>query len=171
MKKITQNSFSKGLNMDLNPLTTPKDVLTDCLNGTVITYNGDEFSLQTEMGNSKVVVDGQGENALPAGFIPLGVKEFNNILYIVAHNPITKESRIGSFPSPQRYVPMSNTLEENKITRTLSNSKVDNFWDKSKGMTTVDYINHNMNTLNSSLNVGDRYRIIINICNPLTTCE
>nr|DAM35486.1 MAG TPA: hypothetical protein [Bacteriophage sp.] len=28
--------------MDLNPLTTPNNVLTNCLNGTLITYNGNE---------------------------------------------------------------------------------------------------------------------------------
>jgi len=30
---------------DLHPLSTPNDVLTDALNGTLITYNGNEGAL------------------------------------------------------------------------------------------------------------------------------
>ena len=37
---------------------------------------------------------------LPIGFIPLAVKEFNNIAYIISVNPITEEGEIGTFPSP-----------------------------------------------------------------------
>ena len=40
--------------MDLHPLSTPNNVLTDCLNGTFITYNGNEFSLQNDQGNYKL---------------------------------------------------------------------------------------------------------------------
>ena len=36
----TINTFSQGLNTDLNPLVTPSDVMTNCLNGTLVTYNG-----------------------------------------------------------------------------------------------------------------------------------
>jgi hypothetical protein len=28
--------------MDLNPLVTPNDVVTNCLNGTLVTFNGNE---------------------------------------------------------------------------------------------------------------------------------
>ena len=45
MKKEAVNTFSEGLIMDLNPLTTPPNVMTSCLNGTLITYNGNEFVL------------------------------------------------------------------------------------------------------------------------------
>jgi hypothetical protein len=31
--------------MDLNPITTPNSTLTHCLNGTIITYNGNEHVL------------------------------------------------------------------------------------------------------------------------------
>jgi hypothetical protein len=41
----TTSTFSKGLILDLHPLTTPNDMLTNCLNGTLITYNGNEFML------------------------------------------------------------------------------------------------------------------------------
>ena len=90
------NTFSDGLMMDLNPINTPKSVLTDCLNGTYITYNGNEFVLQNDMGNYKL------KNCkLPTNFIPVGVKGYGDILYIVSYNPITKETEIGSYPAPQ----------------------------------------------------------------------
>lgn len=41
-KQVATNDFSKGLMMDLNPMTTPNSVMTDCLNGTIITYDGNE---------------------------------------------------------------------------------------------------------------------------------
>lgn len=56
MKQQSVNSFSEGLNFDLNPLTTPNNVLTDCVNGTFITFNGDELSLQNDSGNTKISV-------------------------------------------------------------------------------------------------------------------
>lgn len=94
---ITQNTFTEGMIKDLNPLTTPKTALTDALNATVITYNGDEFVLQNDMGNAKV------ERAkLPPGFIPLGMKEYGGIIYVVSYNPETGDREIGSFPSPER---------------------------------------------------------------------
>ena len=90
------NTFSDGLMMDLNPINTPKSVLTDCLNGTYITYNGNEFVLQNDMGNYKL------KNCkLPTNFIPVGVKGYGDILYIVSYNPITNETEIGSYPAPQ----------------------------------------------------------------------
>jgi hypothetical protein len=44
-KNVTTNTFNKGITMDLNPLVTPNNVLTNCLNGTLITYNGNEHAL------------------------------------------------------------------------------------------------------------------------------
>ena len=54
MRQETTNTFDKGLNKDLNPIVTPNDVLTDCLNGTFITFNGDELVLQNDAGNTKI---------------------------------------------------------------------------------------------------------------------
>ena len=97
MKQETTNVFNKGLLMDLNPLTTPNNVVTNCLNGTFITFNGNDVILQNDMGNGKV------ESAkLPAGYIPLGVKEYGGIIYVVSYNPFTKKGQVGSFPSPKQ---------------------------------------------------------------------
>lgn len=90
------NSFTGGLNTDLHPLVQPNDTLTDCINGTLITYNGNENMLQNDMGN--YALEG---SELPDGFIPLGMKEHNGVAYIVSHNPMTKEVQIGSYPSPE----------------------------------------------------------------------
>lgn len=90
------NSFTGGLNTDLHPLVQPNDTLTDCINGTLITYNGNENMLQNDMGN--YALEG---SELPDGFIPLGMKEHNGVAYIVSQNPMTKEVQIGSYPSPK----------------------------------------------------------------------
>lgn len=105
------NVFSDGMISDLNPINTPKSVLTDCLNGTYITYNGNEFVLQNDMGNYKL------KNCkLPTNFIPVGVKGYADILYIVSYNPFTKEVEIGSYPAPQSIFTTSDT--ENAIAET-----------------------------------------------------
>jgi hypothetical protein len=45
MRQVTNSTFTDGLIMDLNPLNTPNNCLVDCLNGTIITYNGNEYVL------------------------------------------------------------------------------------------------------------------------------
>ena len=60
------NVFSEGLITDLNPITTPNNVLTNALTATLITMNGNEFVLRDDLGNGRV------ETAqLPTGFVPL----------------------------------------------------------------------------------------------------
>jgi hypothetical protein len=54
MKQEAANTFSEGLNYDLNPTTTPNNVLTDCVNGTFLTFNGDELALQNDAGNTTI---------------------------------------------------------------------------------------------------------------------
>ena len=82
---------------DTNPLTTPNNILTDCLNGTTITYNGKEFVLQNDMGNAIVETA-----SLKRGYIPIGLKEYNGIIYVVSYNPLEDRVEFGSFPSPER---------------------------------------------------------------------
>ena len=57
------NSFTGGLNTDLHPMLQPNDTLTDCVNGTLITYNGNENMLQNDMGNYELK-----HAQLPEGF-------------------------------------------------------------------------------------------------------
>lgn len=94
MRNEATNTWSEGMIKDLNPINTPNNVLTDCLNGTIITYDGNEFSLQNDKGNYPL------KNCkLDKNYIPVGLKEYAGILYIVSYNPLTDEAQIGSYPS------------------------------------------------------------------------
>ena len=81
------NTFNDGMIKDMNPLTTPNTVLTDCINGTLITYNGNEFVLQNDMGNYKLPLASLGSD-----FIPVGIREYGNIIYIISYNPALRIS-------------------------------------------------------------------------------
>lgn len=101
------NSFTGGLNTDLHPLVQPNDTLTDCINGTLITYNGNENMLQNDMGNYAL----EGAE-LPIGYVPIGMKEHKGVVYIVSNNPQTNKTQIGSYPSPQHYSYNTSITEE-----------------------------------------------------------
>lgn len=114
MKKETTNVFNAGMIKDLNNLVVPNDILIDNVNGAFLTYNGDELSLQTDAGNTKIKVAGSEDEyiKLTDGFYPLGMKEKGGVLYIVSgkegYDPNTgfkdsdyDEIEIGSYPSPQ----------------------------------------------------------------------
>lgn len=93
------NTFSKGLQFDTNPMVQGTDTLSNALNATFVTMNGNEIVLQNDMGNRRV------DNAyLPSGYEPVGIKEYGGVIYIAAYNPITNRSQIGSFPSPERKI-------------------------------------------------------------------
>ena len=95
--KETLNTFSEGLVKDYNEMVSPKTTMSNCLNGTLITYNGNEFTLQNDMGNAKL------ENVkLPAGYIPVGTTEYGGIVYVASFNPVTGKGQIGSYPSPRQ---------------------------------------------------------------------
>ena len=47
-----QNTFNEGMVLDNHPLMTPNRVLTDALNATLVTMNGNEMVLQNDMGNA-----------------------------------------------------------------------------------------------------------------------
>jgi len=111
MKQQTVNEFKDGLNLDLHPLVTPKTVLTDNLNGTFITYNGNEFCLQNDRGNKEVTI----KQKLSTGYVPIGIKEHNGILYIVSHNPSTHKTEIGTYPGINWNL-QNGTLDDKKYT-------------------------------------------------------
>lgn len=124
MHKETVNTFTKGMIKDTHPLTTPADVLTDCLNGTLITYNGNEMILQNDMGNVQI-----GSAELPAGYVPVGITEYGGIIYVASYNPKTGKGQIGSFPSPQQ-VHQSEIWSVNDTTATIEKTfKSSDFYD------------------------------------------
>lgn len=147
MVQESTNTFSDGLISDLNPLTTPNTVLTDALNATLLTFNGNELVLQNDMGNAKI----EGCK-LSEGFIPLGIKEHGGILYIVStdNNPIESERlvQIGSFPSPSF---VENDLQA--ITVTINIDATD-----SEGV-----LNKNIQLSKNKLYPGDKFIVFLNI--------
>ena len=105
-KSEALNTFNEGMIMDLNPLVTPNDVMTNALNATLITMNGNENSLQNDMGNGRV------ETAfLPEGYVPLGTAQLGGIIYIVSYNPLVKKCQIGSVPSPERNITRNEVID------------------------------------------------------------
>ena len=52
--EYAQNTFEGGIVMDYNVGTVPDNILTDALNATMSTFNGNEQLLQNDMGNAKI---------------------------------------------------------------------------------------------------------------------
>lgn len=94
-----KNSFQDGMLLDFSPTNTQATCLTSALNATLITNNGNEMSLQNDMGNGRV------ETAyLPDGYVPVGTCEYGDIIYIISYNPLIDKAQIGCFPSPERNI-------------------------------------------------------------------
>lgn len=154
-----KNSFQEGLLLDFCPEQTKATKLTNALNATLITYNGNELALQNDMGNARV------ETAfLPEGYIPVGTCEFGDIIYVVSYNPLKNLSQIGCFPSPERNI--SSLESDDADPPTLSctdfqNGKMDNeefIPDGTLKTTTVKKV-----LITSKLNPGDKYIIYNNL--------
>ena len=154
IKKAT-NKFTKGLVMDFSPENTRNEVLTHALNATLLTFNGNEMSLQNDMGNARV------ETAyLPDGYIPVGTCEFGGIIYIVSYNPLENKSQIGCFPSPERNISSDELGESTKTSITFSDfQKTD-----AEGKLTGELKNVSKYVLlkNDKLNPGDKFIIYAN---------
>lgn len=115
-RMIAKNTFGEGLIMDFAPDNTQANVLTNALNATMLTYNGNEMSLQNDMGNGRV------ETAfLPEGYVPMGVCEFGGIIYIVSYNPQDNLCQIGSFPSPERNITKDDIPSDNMQPASIKN--------------------------------------------------
>lgn len=154
LRQTQANTFSDGLNMDLHPLTTPNTILTDCVNGTMITYNDNEFVLQNERGNSRI--DGA---CLNVGFIPVAMKEYNGILYIISHNPQTKHTEIGTFPSPKK----NTNSNLNEFNKNVNVNSISYYTDYEKNVTWYDY--------NLSVSNYDKYKLSVTNEHPLIVLE
>ena len=104
MRKTATNQFGDGLVTDFHPLTAKNTTLVDALNATLVTAKGNEMILQNDAGNIQIKtgeVNDKGEPKyvqLTKGFIPIGIKEYNGVLYIVSYDPDSKNGEIGSYP-------------------------------------------------------------------------
>ena len=151
------NQFTKGLQLDTHPMVQSNDTLTDCLNGTLITMNGNEVILQNDMGNRRV-----DKAFLPPGYEPVGMKEYGGIIYVAAYNPITNKSQIGSFPSPQKKLSSQETNSgrfDFSIFTNINSSNVEE--DPSLGNINVLKSDSFMIPLTNDLNLraGDKFAI------------
>ena len=150
IKKAT-NKFTKGLVMDFSPENTQNEILTHALNATLLTFNGNELSLQNDMGNARV------ETAfLPEGYMPVGTCEYGGIVYIVSYNPLEDKSQIGCFPSPERNISREELGNDSNIT--IENS---DFQDLVSGSFDGNLSNTTKYVIlrNDNLNPGDKFLI------------
>ena len=152
-RTAASNTWEEGLIMDLNPISTPNTVLTDCINGTFITYNGNEFSLQNDQGNYKLEYC-----RLTPNYIPVGIKEYGDILYIVSQNPLDNSVEIGSYPSPL----MISTPDLNETQNEIQSIIKSQILDKDLLENTYTELTENATNIvftgdNNKLNPGDEY--------------
>ena len=122
-KEVAKNVFTNGLQMDIHPLNSQNTILSNSLNATFVTVDGDELVLQNDFGNLKIKDANGGYVKLTEGFIPIGVNTYNGIAYIVSYNPISKEGEIGTYPSPNYNLTLDGKLSnDNNEFNTLIDS-------------------------------------------------
>ena len=149
IKKAT-NKFTKGLVMDFSPENTKSEVLTNALNATLLTFNGNELSLQNDMGNARV------ESAfLPEGYIPVGTCEYGGIIYIVSYNPLEDKSQIGCFPSPERNISRKEMGRSDDVSVSYTDFQELNSWGMPNGNLTN--VTRKILLKDSNLNPGDKF--------------
>jgi hypothetical protein len=90
--------------------------------------------LQNDMGNYELKYA-----QLPEGYVPMGMKEHQGILYIVSWNPFEKKMQIGSYPSPKTMYgsELHNTFELAPISLKILNFDV--IYKKVKNEESDDY--------------------------------
>lgn len=157
MKNQAQNTFGDGLMTDFHPLSCKNTVMTDALNATIVTTRGNEMVLQNDLGNEKIIgknptylKDGQViYNDVPVkltdGYIPIGVKEYQGIIYIVSYNPQADSNQkypceIGCYPSPNyaKLAQGENTTNMLQIYQPLKNLVISKTANTGSNTTTTD---------------------------------
>lgn len=100
--KIAQNVFSDGMVCDTNEYVAGQTKsLSNALNATYLSTVGNQGVIQNDMGNIMIKdeLDNKKNIKLPDGFQPIGMTEYNGIIYIASINK-EGECQLGSFPSP-----------------------------------------------------------------------
>lgn len=108
MRKETNNTFTEGMNLDLNPLSTPNNLLTDCINGTFLTYNGDEFILQNDAGNNTITI----QYPQATEFIDTYAYNNGDIVYTVIENVKTYYKNISGIQEDTNNLDVATSWEE-----------------------------------------------------------
>lgn len=93
----TNNTFGKGINLDIPNYQYQADTLSYCRNCAFLTGEGNEGILQNIKGN--ILKDN-----LTPNYFPVAIKVYGGIAYIVSaeveNNTFTGRGEIGTFPSP-----------------------------------------------------------------------
>lgn len=100
--KIAQNVFSDGMVCDTNEYVAGQTKsLSNALNATYLSTVGNQGVIQNDMGNIMIKdeLDNKKNIKLPDRFQPIGMTEYNGIIYIASINK-EGECQLGSFPSP-----------------------------------------------------------------------
>ena len=146
-----KNSFQDGMLLDFSPTNTQATCLTSALNATLITNNGNEMSLQNDMGNGRV------ETAyLPDGYVPVGTCEYGDIIYIISYNPLIDKAQIGCFPSPERNI---STEELSDLEVVLTASDFQEFNDKNQPTGKLKTMSIKKELTQFNLQAGDKFII------------
>ena len=124
--EISSNTFRNGMILDINDLDTSNDVMTNSLNATIASFNGNEGVLQNDYGNTKVgIIENDSDYfGLTEGYSPLSSIEYGGIIYIVSFEKDSGNVEIGSIPSPDynksdthdllwKYQPLKVGIDEN----------------------------------------------------------
>jgi len=95
------NTFNGGLNTDLHPLVVQNNQYVDALNAEIMTVGENQYVMKNIPGNET----GNGKGfSLTDGFIPLAVKTFNNVAYIISgkfgDDGTFELGEVGTYPSP-----------------------------------------------------------------------
>lgn len=100
--KIAQNVFSDGMVCDTNEYVAGQTrSLSNALNATYLSTVGNQGVIQNDMGNIMIKdeLTNKENIKLLDGFQPIGMTEYNGIIYIASINK-EGECQLGSFPSP-----------------------------------------------------------------------
>ena len=100
--KIAQNVFSDGMVCDTNEYVAGQTKsLSNALNATYLSTVGNQGVIQNDIGNIMIKdeLTNKENIKLPDGFQPIGMTEYNGIIYIASINK-EGECQLGSFPSP-----------------------------------------------------------------------
>lgn len=108
-KEQSSNTFQNGMVLDLGNFDLPNTAYSRALNASLISGNGNEGTLQNDLGNIT-----SSSLKLTPGFLPIGITTHNGIAYIASYNPKTEEGEIGTFPSP-----VSSDITDSTLTLSL----------------------------------------------------
>lgn len=93
MSEITGNTFNQGFNADMSDFVLPNTKMRFAHGIRIINHDGANYVVVNISGTEQAF-------QLTAGFIPVGAKEHNEVLYLVSWNDTTKQIEVGSYPSP-----------------------------------------------------------------------